>query len=236
MTNELKATRDKIAASEERAAARWRKLAKVSPEASTSFAAYEKASAALKRSAATTRSTVERLRKDDTLYPEGRDRLIREALEKGRSERETYLRQMAVNLEVTQAAIAVAATPKVDPNREALARQEAAMVLDNSPDSASAMMHIALRGGEAATVVAGSWGRSYLLSHGTDKVDEVHADVQRVARAAAVDSADPQLRQAAEVYQALKDGGPEGLQGIHDRAIYLARVEFEAAETGEASE
>ena len=234
MTDQMKEARERIAAGEEQAAARWRKLAKVDPEASASFAAYERAASMLKGSAATTRSTVERLRKDDTLYPEGKARLIREALDKGRSERETYLRQMAANLEVMKAHLALAATPAVDPKREALARQEATMILDNSPDPVGAMMQIAQRGGEAATVVAGSWGQSYLLARGTDKVDEVHASVQTVARSAATKSDDPQLRQAAEVFQAIDGEG--GLDDVYVPAIHLARWEFEAAETGEASE
>lgn len=237
MDDQIKALQEKIRADRGTKHARMRTMCKAAgPSAVAMFAELEKREGIMEANARMTRSKVEKLRADKTIYPEGRDLLIAEALAKGKAEHEAAWRKLEALTRVIQAQIAVAATPRVpvNPVEKDMKQRELYMNVRDQPDPLQAMLDAVQRDESLAGVAASSYGESLLRGQRTFQPKQAHATVVKVARAVAVNSADPQLRAAAEAYHAV--GESEGLGGLTAPTLYLARTDLEAAEKGEPSE
>lgn len=143
---------------------------------------------------------LEGLRNDDTIFPEGRDRLIRETLDATRSQYKKLADKQRGYIELLGKQLELAAAPRVAKDREMAAREEVRMILDGSKDKLQAMMELASGNDDRAGVVVGSYGESYLRAQGQPKPLEDHGLVRLKAVAAARESSDATARGAANAY------------------------------------
>lgn len=135
----------------------------------------------------------------DTMPREGYRRLRREAREEARARTAEADRAAREAFGRLEAVLEGAALPQVDASREALARDEAKMLLDaGTPEIAAT--ELASRGSrEALSVVASEWGRSYFKSRGLagPDVDRIHRQVRETAAAVAAENGSTEIERNA---------------------------------------
>ena len=141
--------------------------------------------------------TIRALRADDTLYPDGRDRLVREARSKADDQLTALRTQQQSALEFLRTSLTARALPGVSNDREMPARDEARMVLDGAPDPIVAMMELARRHDEVSALVSSSWGESYLRARGVSQAPDAHENIRTIALDANAEHPDPQVSTAA---------------------------------------
>jgi hypothetical protein len=173
-----------------------------------------------------TAGKVEYLAADDTMFPEGRERLIREAGDVARKEMRRLGGAQDAALAVLEKEMELAAMPRLDSGREMPARDEARMILDGHPDPLTMMCELAQSGGELAAVVAGSFGESYLRARGVPAKDvaKQHSVVRLQSLMAARSSSEPKAAKAARARFAMGD-----LRSIAGIARHGARETLESA-------
>lgn len=186
----------------------WREHSAASSSTAQSYRQFQDVGREMRAAAREAAAKVKQLQADDTIFPEGRDRLVREASEAARAKLTRLAGQQTAILTVMDKELESAATPRMPKDREMAARDEARMVLDAASDPLQAMTDLAQRGDELAAVVAGSYGESYLRARGQRsmrEVKEAHGLVRLQSVIAGQQSADPQVRKAACAYAALND-------------------------------
>ncbi len=127
MTDQLQELRDRIRESQAEALSRWRPLSGVTYSIRETYKTLEANLTKALQAAASAQYRVEVLRDDDLMNPAGRERLIREAIEKGKSEVRKYQSTADAAVLIIKAQLQEAALPRVDPAREAMVRQELMM-------------------------------------------------------------------------------------------------------------
>lgn len=200
--NQIEGALNKVRESEQADIMKWKKLSGATPETLEMTRHYEALVSNAKKAANSAQWKIDRLRADDTIPIESRQRQAREALAAAKTEIAGIQRAMQATLTVMEAHLQVAAHPKLDKAREMAARDEARMILDGSDDPVGAMVRLAQRDDELGAVVATGWGRSYLTAKRVDGADEAAAMVRRAASASAVESADPSRKAAGEALAA----------------------------------
>ncbi|NLG65271.1 MAG: hypothetical protein GX537_06665 [Actinobacteria bacterium] len=182
----------------------WRKLAAgLGPSAAETFREYERAAQELGVVSNSAAFRVKQLREDDLLPDAGRRRLISDALSEGAKKRDAARARMRTAREVLAAKARAAAMPKLDPKREAAAREELRLLTGGTNDPADVLLELAKGDDELAAVSVSSYSQSLLRAKGVRKAPELHKAVQDVAVHTARRSADPKRRAAASAYSAL---------------------------------
>ncbi|HVM54370.1 MAG TPA: hypothetical protein VM262_14345 [Acidimicrobiales bacterium] len=166
-------------------------------------------SQALDQAAASADSATARrkaLAEDDLTPREGRERLSREAMDKGRSTVTRSLEQADAGLAAMEARLRARSLPKAPSDRaEDHARQELPLLLANTSDPLSVLIKIATGDDEAlAAVAVGRLGRS-LLAKADPDAD--HSAVIDAALGAAARSSSPDRKKAAAALAAVKVAG-----------------------------
>lgn len=157
---------------------------------------------------------------DDLTPQEGRDRLAREALDKGRSDSTKALEQADMALEVLTKRLTVRAMPKASSERaEDHAREELRLLMRDTQDPLEVLVELAGGDDEAlAAVACGSLGRSLLVAAGQGAD---HAVVIDAAMGAAERSSNGERVQAAKALRAAKISGARArgvvATGVHGR-------------------
>lgn len=197
---------------------------KLTPAVAEAYRELRGAGAQTRRKAREIVLRIESLESDDMLPEQARERLIREARHEASklipALRERQQAALAVIAKETQAA----ALPRIERDREPLARDEARMVLDGASDPRTAMVELAERGGELQAVVTGSWGESYLRARGVPKAADEHGFVRDRAIAANARHSDEAVRSAAQAHGALGE-----LQKGATVSEHLAKAELDQA-------
>lgn len=143
---------------------------------------------------------IKRLKADDTIFPQGKQRLVNEAKERANASiASAYKRAQDAAAEIKRH-LFDASMPKLNGAREVPTRDEVRMVLDAAPDPVAVMAELAQGDGDSAGLVTSSWGESYLRARGVhDPKAQIRA-VRESALRSAADSADPVRRAAVEGY------------------------------------
>jgi hypothetical protein len=225
MTDQLKELQEQIAASEQAHLAKWRGRSGVTHTARELYKNLEAAASQAKMAANTAQSKVDRLRADDLMPVAGKRRLVAEALAQGKADVKKHTDRMAATLLVLDAELGTAALPRLDPQREAFARDELRLRLDGAADPVAVLFELAQGDGELAAVAVSSYGESYLRAKGIPRAKEAHAGVRNVAAAYADQSADPARRAIGEARAEL----PE-LHKAQACTISITRTALQAAE------
>lgn len=203
MADQLKELRERIEQMELEARAKWRPLAQVTPNAARLFAQLEDDLNHAKQVARGAAHKAEGYLQDDTLYPEGRARLAREATQEGQERAKDYLRRAQGCVSVIAAETQHALVPPLDPAREMPARDELRMLVEMSPDPVAAMQEATARSRELASVACSSYGESLLRAKGVHDAPEHHSAVRMQAAASAMASGDPAYELAGKAYREL---------------------------------
>jgi outer membrane murein-binding lipoprotein Lpp len=196
------------------------------------FANFEKSLQDARISARGARLTAERFAADDTLYPQGRRRLIEEARDKALAEQQAHLAAAGTMLAALKQSLRASLLPHLDPAREMPARDELRLILDHAADPFDAMAKIVQDGGELAAVACSSYGESYLRAQGVTHSKDAHGVVVDTAYLAGIKagarSDDPQTRAAA-----LAAGKLDELESVVQGARYeVAEAMQDAADIG----
>lgn len=114
----------------------------------------------------------------------GADTLRREVAQEAQTlSREAQVQYEAAHKDATELAVSTA-LPKVDQNREILARQEMSLALGDAqgPDVVTRVFGLAQGGSEeaVAVLVNSSFGRQSLISKGVSDVDEILSKARRI--------------------------------------------------------
>ena len=229
MTDQLADLQAKIHDDDSALLLKWRHHAGLDADTLELYHGYERARAAAHQAANSAQSKVEKLRDDDLMPAAGKARLVREAIEEGRNGGWKAQQALQVNLAVLDAHLAVVAMPRIDKDREALARDEIRTRLSGSPNLVSELLNLAQQDSDMAAILAnGTFAESFMRGQGTDvrRAKETAETLRRVAAASAVQSADPVRRAAAQAREDLGD-----LQGSMVNTDYIARHALEDART-----
>lgn len=132
-------------------------------------------------------NALERLHYDDTLFPEGRKRMMQDVLTGAEEKLQAKAQVAEANATVAQAAYATEAMPKLSKGAELTARQDARMVLDSAQDFTHAIGQLAHRQDDVGALVVDQWGLDYLVSRGLD--ERAAKEVHEMARATALEVA-----------------------------------------------
>jgi len=184
----------------------WRKLAKaLGPSAHEAYREYEKAASELRMVSNGAAVRISQLQKDDLTPEEGRKRLIAETRDKARKEREAARKRMDAALTILETQARIAAMPKLDPKREAAARDELRLLTDSAADPARVLIELAQRDDELGGVAVSSYGESLLWAKGVRDAAKMHDAVRNVATGSAKLSADPERQAGYAAYSHLTD-------------------------------
>ena len=227
MPDQLKDLQESIRTTESAGLLKWRRHSGLDADTRELYQNYEAARRAAHQAANSAQAKVEGLRDDDTMNPAGRARLIREAITEGQFATRQAYRTMRTTLMVLDAHLAVVAQPKVDPAREALARDEIRTRFSGRPNPIAEMLNLAQQDSDMAAVLAnGTFAESFLRGQGTDlrRAREAADTLRTVAAAAATQSADPVRRAAAEARAELA-----GLEGSMANTNYITRQALDSA-------
>ena len=228
----IDAQHKKIDADLERVRAIWRRRAVTSPQVQIIFADVDSEADILRAGRPVDAFDGGEASREQVDAPEFLRSQIREVLGAGRDKNAASLKRLNSLLSAQKSQLAENATPRVDPQREAAARDELYLLVRNAADLEQAMMEAVKRGGELAAAAASSYGESLLRARGAHKLVEAHEQVKAAARNAALKSEDAVLRAAAEAHDAVD--GKDGLAGLQTRATYLAHIELQEAEAAAA--
>jgi hypothetical protein len=159
-------------------------------------------------------NALERLHFDDTLFPDGRKRMMQDVLTEAEEKIGKQAQVAEANATVARAAYIAEAMPKLSKGAELIARQDARMILDAADDVTGAMAQLARRQDDVGALVASQWGADYLTSRGLDEraSREAAGMVQALALEAA---ASEEGGRSSAAYGAL---AAESLLGVNDAA------------------
>ncbi|MEU4823108.1 hypothetical protein AB0H37_14655 [Actinomadura sp. NPDC023710] len=162
------------------------------------------------------------------VYPEGRKAAAQAAV--ANVERDIAEKTAAAEEAIIAArgVLTAAALRRIDPKREALARQDAMMILDRADPRtrAEVMSRLAARQDDVGALVASEWGRDYLTATGEPAplVEASHTLTVRAAiEAAAAQDIDAERREAALHLDTL-----DNLHGVRDSVTLGAREVIES--------
>ena len=199
MTDQLQELRERIRESQAEALNRWRPLSGVTHNVRETYKILEANLSKALQAAASAQYRVEQLRDDDVMNPAGRERLIREAIAKGKSEVRKYQSAADAAVLVIKANLQEGALPRVDPAREAMLREELRMRVEASPDPVAEMFVLAQDpDSELAACAASSYGESLLRAKGVSKAPEAAQSIRAVAAEVSAQSVDPARRAIGE--------------------------------------
>jgi hypothetical protein len=166
------------------------------------------------------------LQRDDTIYPAGRDRLVRETIADAKSKVETLTTAFDVRYAVAEADLYEAARPKVGRHEQAAARQDAVMLLDgmlNRPNvnTSTVLQRLAGRQDAVGALVSSDWLRDYALSKGMDQdvIDAASVLMRQAALEGAAASGDRDRANAAKAALNLR-----AMRQAHTSAAAYARL------------
>ncbi len=220
--------RDKLLVDSEARLSQWRTMARQAPVIARALQTVDTLVQDIKRDALGARLTAERYAGDDTMYPQGRQRLIAESNAKAKATSRNHQVALGVALAALEQTVRVALTPQVPKDREALARDDLRLRLDGAPDPVLAMAEIAKNGGELAAVAASSYGESYLRAKGTTNAPQAASLVRdvafRSAAEAAVKADDTQLRALGTAALSMDE-----LRDVGTAAVSLASDDLQVA-------
>lgn len=148
---------------------------------------------------------------DDTLYPEGRNRLANEAMTSARQKVEESFEDFDAKYAVAEATLYEAARPKVNKAEAASARMDARMLLDGALNNDGAslsqvLQRLASRQDAVGALVSSEWLADYAMARGMDP-DVLEASsvlLRHAALEGAAQSGDPERAAAARTALALR--------------------------------
>lgn len=146
------------------------------------------------------RDKADRIMADDTIYPDGRERIAGEAAQQARTSSTDQLDNADSLLDAAEKVLIHESAPKVARPDALIARDDARMILgaiDNPEDVGIKAMELARRQDDIGGLLASDWGHNYLSSRGVSDVDSVHDAVKRSAVEAAVSQSTDTARQRA---------------------------------------
>ncbi|TVL91937.1 hypothetical protein CD790_14760 [Streptomyces sp. SAJ15] len=111
---------------------------------------------------------LEKLRLNDTLYPEGRKRMMTELLDDAEEKINQKVSTADANATIARASFVVGAMPQMSKGRDLIAREDARLILDASKDPISMITHLAQRQDDVGALVVTQWGADYLRARGHD--------------------------------------------------------------------
>ncbi|MBO3674865.1 hypothetical protein [Streptomyces sp. NEAU-YJ-81] len=148
---------------------------------------------------------------DDTLYPEGRSRLAREAKESARAKVAEADAAFDVKYTVAEAALYQAARPVVPKAETASARMDAQMLLDGALNRkdvsiSRVLQRLAGRQDAVGALVSSDWLEDYAVARGIDTeiLEPAKVLIQHSALEGAAKSGDPERSAAARAALALR--------------------------------
>jgi hypothetical protein len=162
-----------------------------------SFETFKKAGGQQHSIARDAAARIREARANDLIYPEGRERLVREARAKAEQDLADLRRQQDAALKLLRASLEVRALPGVPSDREMTVRDEVRMILDNAPDPLSAALDLAQSRNDMAALLTSRWGESYLRAKGIKQAPQLHEQVRNVALAANIEHPDAEVALAA---------------------------------------
>ncbi|MCT2592231.1 hypothetical protein LHJ74_20385 [Streptomyces sp. N2-109] len=170
---------------------------------------------------------LDRLRMDDTIFPDGRRRMMTELLADAEDKTKEKADQAASQAQVARALFVVDAFPQLTRTRELVARQDARMILDASPDPVTALARLALRQDDIGALVVTAWGADYLTSRGCDErqIREAQRAVIGMALNGARDQGADEERSAAARGVMAADSA-EGLAGAAGQVAHTLLNSF----------
>ncbi|MFE2733781.1 hypothetical protein [Streptomyces sp. NPDC059349] len=147
---------------------------------------------------------------DETLYPEGRNRLASEATEEARRKVAEAFDVFDTNYTIAEATLYETARPKVDRHSQAAARQDAMMLLDGMLNGEGAstsrvLQRLAGRQDAVGALVASEWLQDYGMARGMSQgvLEASQTLIRQAALEGAADSGDPERVAAARTALAL---------------------------------
>lgn len=169
-------------------------------DANRGLHAFDQARSQAQAAVASAAARVTGLRADDTIYPDGKNRLIRETIANAQAtvaEKLSHLDQITT---IMRGVLTSAALPRVSPGAELVARADAQMMLDGAQDKGVTLARLAARQDDIGALAASNWGHDYLTARGSDPVLAAaeHAAAVGSAIDAAVSSTDPARAAAAD--------------------------------------
>lgn len=196
MSSQLEKLREDIRRTESEKLLKFRSHTGVNQGVRDGYKAYETAVAAAKRAAQAAEARVKQLREDDSIFPDGKRRMIQQAIETAKSEVKTQQGRAEAAMKIIHASLHVAAQPKLDRTREMAARDELRLILDNSRDVTGTMLDLAQRDDELGAIAVSSYGESYLRAKGVQDAKGAMERIRTVAAASASKSNDPERKAA----------------------------------------
>jgi hypothetical protein len=164
---------------------------------------------------------LEKLRLNDTMYPEGRKRMMQELLTDAEDKTEQKHDTADANAKVAYASFIVSAFPKLARSEEMIARQDARMILDASKEPDHEIARLALRQDAVGALVVTSWGADYLHSRGYD--ERLVKDIQTSIVGMALDGAIGQAADDGRSKAARGAKAAQSLAGMNDAAASAVR-------------
>ncbi|MFF3879039.1 hypothetical protein [Streptomyces sp. NPDC001978] len=144
---------------------------------------------------------------DDTLFPQGRERLASEATGKAAKEVAEALAQADVAITIAEADLFVAARPKLSHEAGMAARADAQMVLNgvDNHQLANRIKELAAQDGPIGALMASDWLDLYITSRGMEKdlADAIKTRVAHAVFTAAAQSGDRKRAAAGRTALAL---------------------------------
>lgn len=148
---------------------------------------------------------------DDTLYPEGRNRLAREAKESASRKAAEAFEDFDTSYLVAEASLYETARPKVHRTEAASARMDAQMLLDGALSSDGAtlsqvLQRLASRQDAVGALVSSEWLTDYAMARGVspDVLESARVLLRHAALEGAANSGDPERAAAARTALALR--------------------------------
>ena len=224
---QLKQMHERIRELQAEALNKWRPLSGVTHNVREAYKSLEANLSKATQAANSTQYRVEQLRDDDTIYPEGRARLIREAIAKGKAEVAKHQRAADACVVVIKANLTQAAIPRMDPQREAFARDELRVRLDGAVDPVAVLFELASRDDEMGAVACSSYAESWMRAHGVADAPKVASSIRGVAAESASQSADP-ARRAVGVAHA-------GVSALDDALVTTGSITHTALEAADGA-
>ncbi|MDX3868015.1 hypothetical protein [Streptomyces europaeiscabiei] len=159
---------------------------------------------------------LEDLRLNDTMFPEGRKRMMRELLADADDKAERKHETAEANATVARATCIVSAFPKLSRSEETTARQDARMILDASKEPDTTIAQLAFRQDAVGALVVTQWGADYLHTRGYDERDV--KNIQAGIIGMALDGAHKQSRDSDRSRAAKGAMAAQSLIGLNDAA------------------
>lgn len=151
--------------------------------------------------ARTARQKAEATRRDDTLYPDGRERIARETIAGADENTRGRLDTAEILLAAAHQGYYREATPKVGKDEALTARADAQMMLSSAKDLGAVLARLASRQDSVGGLVNSPWLDDYLATRGMDDktIEAYKVGIRQAAlKAAASQQADIKRQRAAK--------------------------------------